>query len=254
MNFRRIQRIFLCGFIIVDLLIVGVFFQGIFRRLHQASVTPEQAQAVTLREMRAHGIKVPHLSTQPQKGSYVTVRADEFNTMPTIKRASVSIVDQQLNVTYDQPVKRSLATLKHQVLAGNQYHYDQKLSTNNRDVFTQLINGQPVLTSAGQLQFHRNQASVTGYSQGHLLKVTQLQQAAPTISQQQAVINLYRHNDLNDNAQIKDVRLGYAPLNAIDDPTLYGPVWQVKVWDKTANHLQTLMVSALTGTILQNDD
>lgn len=254
MNFRRIQIIFLWGFIIVDILIVIVFFQGIFKRWHQVSVTPEQEQVAVLKEMRAHGIKLPHLSRQPQKGSYVMVQVDDFATLPNLKNASVNLVEQQLNVTYNQPVKGSLTKLKQQVMAGKQYHYDRHTSTKTRAVLTQLINGQPVLSTAGQLQVRLNQGKIIGYSQGHLLKVTQLQQAAPTISQQQAVINLYRHNDLNDNDQIIAVRLGYAPLNELTDPNLYGPVWQVKVADKTDNHVQMMLVSALTGTVLQNDD
>lgn len=264
MNFRRIQWIFLWAFIVVDLVLGSTFFWG----THFSPGSRQQTQAqLTLKEMRANGITVPKLADHGQRGYYITATAGDLATgAGKLSGQDARMDDGQLLATFNHPLapRRSLG-IAHQldyllhnhqrIQHGTAYRYNRALSTSRERVYTQVIKGQPVLSPAGQLVFTLNQqGAVTGYRQGYLTATTPLRPENGTISEQQAVVWLYRHSEIPNGTRLGGLTYGYSRLLTRQGKQVYVPTWQVSLKAKGTARGENLRVNAFSGTIIRENN
>lgn len=264
MNFRRIQWIFLWAFIVVDLVLASTFFWGVHFTPGQRQLT--QAQ-ITLKEMRGDGITVPKLSEHRQSGYYIVARPGDLTPgQRKLVNQTSRENDGQVTATFDRPITpRHRLPLAQQldfllkdpqrIQHGQAYHYNRLLSTNTTRVYTQMIKGEPVLSSAGQLTFTLNrQGEVTGYRQGYLTAGKPLRPENNTISALQAVVWLYRHNEIPNGTRLNDLTYGYSQLLTHAGQGVYVPTWQVSLRSKGTPQGENLRVNAFSGTIIRDNN
>lgn len=265
MNFKRIQTIFIVAFVILDLFLLASYAWG-----SQPMVTnSHQSQQVALRrQMRADDIKLPLLSDQRQSGYYVLVTPDQnlvkqTQNLAPLKNATIQENENLVTVTYDKPVVLNSKTiapakvapeLTHQkrLMAGNHYLYQPDLSTSKTLVYSQELQGRPLLDSAGELRIFRNTSgAITGYTQGRLSNSKLLRSRQPTISQLEAVNWLYKNNQLANNSKVRWVKLGYTKLQRSDDQLIYVPAWVAEVKNQTSGTGHLLRVNAFRENLIK---
>lgn len=236
MNFKRIQTIFIVAFVILDLFLLASYAWG-----SQPMVTnSHQSQQVALRrQMRADDIKLPLLSDQRQSGYYVLVTPDQnlvkqTQNLAPLKNATIQENENLVTVTYDKPVVLNSKTtapakvapeLTHQkrLVAGNHYLYQPDLSTSKTLVYSQELQGRPLLDSAGELRIFRNASgAITGYTQGRL-----------------------------SNSKVRWVKLGYTKLQRSDDQLIYVPAWVAEVKNQTSGAGHLLRVNAFRENLIK---
>lgn len=140
------------------------------------------------------------------------------------------------------------------VIHGRSYTYNPHLSSKQRIVYTQSLKGRPILNRNGQIRLRVNDNhEITSYSQRYLTKVRTLRPRSLTVSEQQAVTWLYRHNQIANNSRIRYVILGYDQIDKNDNDGVHAPVWYVNVKSKTGDNVQHLRVNAFSGTLFKID-
>lgn len=268
MNFKRIQWIFLIAFLAFDI-IVG--FELLFQNNRfTISNGAQNGQSNVLKEMRADSITYTTLSHHQPTGYYISgTRSGDGGQleqqMSKLRNQTAHFSDSQLTSEFDSPIKINRnhpnyqldRTIKkaRQVPMGRVYQYNAHLSDKKTIVYTQMVKGQPMLMGDGQVRFHVNDGDqVTGYTQGYIENPTTLQQRSTAISQQHAVIWLYRHNQIPNNSQIRWAILGYTKLLSTNnhDRTVYVPTWAVQIKTKTSDTSQRLNVNAFNSTVMKS--
>ncbi|WP_283621502.1 two-component system regulatory protein YycI [Limosilactobacillus avium] len=267
MNFKRIQWIFLFAFLAFDI-IVGceLLFQG---SRFTISNSQQGHQTAVLKEMRADSITYTSLSKHQPSGYYISgTRSGDGGQleqqMTKLRNQTARFSDSELNSEFDSPIKVShihpnyrlnqVIKSARQVPLGTNYRYNAQLSDKKTVVYTQMVKGQPILDNDGQVRFHLNNGNqVTGYTQGYVENPTTLQQRATAISQQHAVIWLYRHNQIPNDSQIRWAILGYTKLLTTNnhDRAVYVPTWVVQIKTKTSDTTQRLNVNAFNSTVMK---
>lgn len=265
MNFKRIQWIFLVAFLAFDI-VVGC--ELLLQNRFTIANGSQNKQETVLKEMRADSISYGTLSKSQQNAYYISgSRSGDAGRleqeMAKLHNQTARFSDSQLTSEFDSPVKINpdhpewrldkLVKRSRNVPLGSDYQYNAHLSDKSTVVYTQMVKHRPVLSGDGQLRFHvNNNQQVIGYTQTYLENTATLQQRSTTISQQHAIIWLYRHNQLPNNSQIRWTMLGYTKLLTTNNHNraVYVPTWTVQI--KTAGTYERLNVNAFNSTIMKS--
>ncbi|MFR0605616.1 two-component system regulatory protein YycI [Limosilactobacillus mucosae] len=263
MNFKRIQWIFVIAFAIFDIVLASYFLIGTH---FTAMVKQQSQQQLILKEMHNDEISFAELSTKQPMGYYIS--ANRANSQLT--NAAAKLDDQTVRLSngtliseLNTPIKVSVLNPERQlndyiknsrhVLYGSHYVYNKALSSSSTIVYTQMMEGRPVLGSEGQLRFKigRNH-KVYAYTQTYLNNIQVLRPRSVTISQQEAVTWLYKHNYIPNNSKIHCAKLGYTKTLLTKDQTVYVPTWYVEIKTKNSDDVQRLRVNAFNSTLMRN--
>lgn len=266
MNFKRIQWIFLLAFLAFDL-IVGS--ELLMQNRFTISSGVHSKQATVLKEMRSDSITYSPLSKTHPNAYYISGRRSGDGgqleqEMAKLHNQTARFADSQLTSDFDSPIKighqhpdkelDQLVKRSRYVPLGRHYQYNASLSDQRTVVYTQEVKGRPVLCNDGQIRFHlNNNHEATGYTQTYLENTRTLQQRLTAISQQHAVVWLYRHNQIPNNSQVRWAKLGYTKLLTTNNHSqaVYVPTWVVQIKTKTAETYQRLDVNAFNSTIMK---
>lgn len=263
MNFKRIQWIFVIAFAIFDIVLASYFLIGTH---FTAMVKQQSQQQLILKEMHNDEISFAELSTKQPMGYYIS--ANRANSQLT--NAAAKLDDQTVRLSngtliseLDVPFKVSVLNPERQlndyiknsrhVLYGSHYVYNKALSSSSTIVYTQMMEGRPVLGSEGQLRFKigRNH-KVYAYTQTYLNNIQVLRPRSVTISQQEAVTWLYTHNYIPNNSKIHCAKLGYTKTLLTKDQAVYVPTWYVEIKTKNSDDVQRLRVNAFNSTLMRD--
>lgn len=265
MNFKRIQWIFIIAFALLDIGLCISLLMG--TQFHNSGKQQSQTQ-ITLKEMKNDLISVGPLSDKRQNGYYMAAQNNNGWTsnsrVSALKGQSARFSNGVVNSTFEKAIKLKAGVSRQQQLDrvvhsnwtihGKEYSYNGDLSSAKQIVYTQTIKDQPVLDRNGQIRFHvNNNNEVTGYTQGYLSDFKILRPRMMTISQQQAVTWLYRHNQIDNNSQIRHVIFGYSQTRKNGDQVVFVPIWDVNIKNKAAGSVQHLRVNAFSGTLFKNE-
>lgn len=263
MNFRRIQWIFVIAFTIFDVVLACYFAVG----THFTTLGKQQTQQqLVIKEMQNDDISFQSLATKQQTGYYVA--SNRSNDV--LNRKSAALDNQSVRVNNGflssellKPFKISALTPQqqldqfvkndHNVINGRRYVYNAKLSTSKTIVYTQKMEDRDVLGNEGQIRFKVNgKHRVYAYTQTYLTKIHVLRPRMNTISQQAAVIWLYKHNYIPNNSKINWASLGYTRAAITKDQAIYVPTWVVEIKTKSSDSTQQLRVNAFDSTLIHD--
>ena len=263
MNFKRIQWIFVIAFAIFDIVLASYFLIG----THFTAMVKQQGQQqLILKEMHNDEISFAELSTKQPMGYYISAnRANSqlTNAVTKLDDQTVRLSNGTLISELDVPFKVSVLNPERQlndyiknsrhVLYGSHYVYNKALSSSSTIVYTQMMEGRPVLGSEGQLRFKvgRNH-KVYAYTQTYLNNIQVLRPRSVTISQQEAVTWLYKHNYIPNNSKIHWAKLGYTKTLLTKDQAVYVPTWYVEIKTKNSDDVQRLRVNAFNSTLMRD--
>lgn len=266
MDFRKVIRIFFIAFIILDLFLITSFFKEA-GQFSQATTTTEGNSLNSLvKSMRNDQIQMKNLSHKTGTGYYIAAANDDYlrENVNQLEYSNWSYNDntRQLEVSFATAIKlkskeqpqKTLDTLvkdKTFVIAGKNYHYDAKLSSAKKIVYTQMVYGMPVHSRNGQLIFTIKNGYVQGYSQGYLSKVQILRQKKTTISELRAFAWLYQYNKVTSNTKLVWDELGYIKLLSVNGNTIYQPGWEFYLKNTTSGSYTSRTINAFTGAVIE---
>lgn len=266
MNFKRIQWIFFLAFLLFDIIIACSL---LVEKRFIITNTQGSSSAVILKEMKNDSISFNNLSSKKGTGFYISgkrstnngeleeksskLRGQDThfsnNSLVSDFNAGIGINPSSPNVRLDRVVNNN-----RQITLGSHYTYNPFLSTKRTIVYTQMVEGKPVMSTDGQIRFHVSANNeVTGYTQTYLESAKPLRPATNTISQKTAVIWLYKHNQIPNNSRIEWAKLGYTRLLTTNtqDLNVYIPTWVIEIKTKNSGAVERTSINAFNSTIMK---
>lgn len=268
MNFKRILLIFLFSFTLLD---VFLFFMVVVNVRFTSIGRQTSANDIVMKEISNESISFNgHLAKDSHTGYYYSMsKGNDTNSLQGktghLHGQTTRFENSLLTSTFTHPIKNDVVTKTNnfdrivhdpkKILHGQDYYYNNDLSSKHYVVYTEKLDGRPVMGEDGRLTFRINRNNqIVGYTQSYLKPGRILRPWKKTISQQQAVIELYKHNELPSNSKIHWVDLGYTRLLSTKNKSVYVPTWVAAVRVKNGGKTQHLKVNALTGTVIKNDN
>lgn len=264
MNFKKIIWIFFLAFIVLDIFLIYSYTQqNDYVDATTNTVNGNEASSI-LKSIHNDQITTGKISQAKGVGYYIASADDDYlrDKADQLNFVSWAYNNHRLTVTFATMVKlgtnpqktmKALLNKENQVINGKDYRYAASLSSKNTLVYTQLVHGKPVYSSAGQIRFTVKNGYVTGYTQGYLSKVQTLREKKETISQQRALVWLYQYNKLPSNSTIEWSDLGYTKLLAVNNSTIYIPTWNFYIKNNASGNYYYRRINAFTGTVMEED-
>ncbi|UQS82101.1 two-component system regulatory protein YycI [Bombilactobacillus folatiphilus] len=265
MDFRRIEIIFLCVFIALD-----IFLFTSYRQTRNQVVNTNNVGSTTLeKEMNQDNITInSKLDKRVGEGYYLASQDDQHvlrNDQVKLRNITWSYdeIKKQLNCYLNNPLvltpQTIVPTLKRyikktqNVTKGQEYEYCRHLSSDNNVVFVQKVKLGRLYENTGRVTFKIINNRLVSYEQTYVNAMNVLREKQNTISEQRAVYNLYTNNEIPNNSQLKWADLAYAKLMKFKNNTIYIPVWYVAFVPKGMRSTQIRQVNAFSGAVIKVD-
>lgn len=260
MDFRRIEMIFLVVFIALDIFLFASYHQA------QSVVVNSSSSATSVSsEMKSSDISTGKLSTKKQRGYYLSGKADESigeKTDNLNNKRAVFVRDNAVTVALKNPLNlkgKDPATVlnkfvkgENNILHGDSYKYMSKLTTDNSYVFYQATNYGQIYDTDAKIIFNRQGDKIVSYQQTYTNNISILREEQDTISEQDAVNNLYIASEIPDNSKILWTNLSYGRLLTAKGSAIYIPVWHVEVMNKNIGNKTLKLVNGFSGNTMKN--
>ena len=118
--------------------------------------------------------------------------------------------------------------------------------TNADRVYSQRIEGLPVIAESGMITFQYNKSGKPlGFTKRQLVNVEQLRDARATITEEDAIIALYRYNEIDSGDRLSKGYLSYDRTLTVNGYDIFLPVWAFEAY--SGNEKYVLKINAFTG-------
>lgn len=268
MDFKKIENIFLVTFILLNIYLLVSFLNRY--DLQYASTTPDQVNV--LREMEQRGIELPSFPEEDRE--VYSMQADSHNLL---EEQVEELEGQAGSIIEDGRFYRSLLTdpielegnaeeaftdedqetlddfvNSSAVLFGEEYQFARFDSEQNRFIYYQNVNGVPVADGTSELSLYVDQnGEVFSYEQSYAGPMTEQGSSLDIISDREAVEILFTNNELSSNVTVHQPTLTYYRTLELEDLSLYGPLWLVRV--SSSSGTEVFRVDASTSSIIQEE-
>lgn len=260
MDFRRIEWIFLVVFAAVNIFLGISFYQS--QAVDQA--VSESTTGEIVADIQRDQIKLPSLSTKTPTGGYLASQANTalYNNREQLIGQTLSFSNGTLTSSLNSPIvvkkAHAVATIKKwlqvssNVMFGNQYQYAESLSSSNTYVFCQQIQGHKIYDKRAQITFTVSNNKLVSYKQTYIAKMSVLKSNVELTSARDAVVTLYKDNELANGAKVDWVELAYNYLLDTKGSTVYVPTWFVGVQNQGAKSVTIKKLNAITKTVMKD--
>ncbi|WP_208560502.1 two-component system regulatory protein YycI [Marinilactibacillus kalidii] len=248
MDFKKIENIFLLAFVFLN---VYLLISYINRAGIQSADSPTETINI-IREMRKRDIQIPgDLSEEKQEVYYMQANTNTLieNNMNTLENQAGSINDEGTlytsilseeitlegdpneEVTAEQIAKLEAFVNSPSILFGDQYAFLRYDSSENRFIFSQMVEKTPVGDGTSEISFLYGQSdgSIISYQQTYAGPMQRQGDPIEIISAREAVEFLFQNNQLSSNAKVSKPILTYHRTLDLEDLSMYGPVWLIPV-------------------------
>lgn len=246
MDFKKIENIFLIAFALLNIYLLMSFIG----RENIQSATSNPTQDV-IADMRDRGINIPqNLSEENLEVYYMQADANtllEENAETLENQAGsidsegtlyTSILSNPIELEGDPEegfTEADFALLDEfinspSVLFGNQYEYLRYDRTNNRFIYSQIVDGLPVGDGTSEISlYYGGEGNIISYQQTYAGPMKEQAKSDELISAQRAVEILFLNNELASGAKVDTPILAYHRTLYLEDLSMYGPIWLIPV-------------------------
>lgn len=260
MQFKRMKILMMILFIVLN-----IFLFVWWRNNQRPTLKVTDANATIISEIRNQKIKVSKFSTSVVYASYLAGKRST-NLMSTVEKLSnynANIDNRTLFVSLNkasQSAKQSSnfsgksnsSNINEETKIAHHvgYRYNSVLSKanmKNRSTYSQYIDGLPVVAKYGLMIFNTDKDErVTSFTQTKISDISVLRDERATITEEEAIVALYKFNELGGGDQLSKGTLSYDTSLNVNGYDIYTPVWVFVVTHKDSSRV-LLKVNAFTG-------
>lgn len=136
-----------------------------------------------------------------------------------------------------------------EVYRGDEYRYDEVMSTGTQMVFNQTYEGSPIFNhESARLLFSGEGNSAETLEQTRLSDLEENEYTMPLEARSplECIENLYQMERISDEAEVLNAQLGYYVILIEDDQAMLRPKWEFHISDQNVE--KTIYVEATTDT------
>lgn len=272
MDLKKVIRVFILIFILIDLFLGGQIVQRTIQNRHN------EGAGATLSNMDLDNISYGKLSQTRSVGDYlggnydlatwaVSQARQGLTAVKTVNHTDKQILTAELrqprqlskNVLQQRQQLKSILEDPKYFIHGDQYVYNENVThilnqNKNFDMILcfqqKLLQDDQTMGSVGRLELILNQKhQLVGYRQSYVKNVQKLRNPVETISQEAAVIALYQNNELPNGSKIIWSQLNYGRLMVVNHDVVMVPIWFVAVQNGAKQTV--LKVNAIDGKLIK---
>lgn len=253
MQFKRITVLMLILFVLLDIFLFNWWQAG--------RVAPTQvadANANIILEMKKQNIKLPSFSTTIKYKSYLAAQHAKkaeitrlLSDLSTTNEGDSEMLVGEFRTTKGLKTRGGEPTsLSPNVIAYDAgYRYNPILTankTNGDKVYSQVVNGLPVMTESGTMVFRYDKnGKPTKVVKRQLINTQKLRDDRPLISEEEAIVALYRYNEIDSGDRLSEGYLYYDKILTVNGYDIYLPVWAFEAYSGDEKYI--LKINAFTG-------
>ncbi|WP_294974239.1 two-component system regulatory protein YycI [uncultured Leuconostoc sp.] len=249
MQFKRIKILMLILFCLLDIFLLNWWRSG---EVAQERVTDANTDIIT--EIKKQKIKLPRFGTSLHYSSYIAAQYANRDEMSLPAGLDISTSNNNNNVVakFKRDVFKKNSTVSNESVlatysAGYQFNPVLTADKTNADrVYSQRIEGLPVIAESGMITFQYNKSGKPlGFTKRQLVNVEQLRDARATITEEDAIIALYRYNEIDSGDRLSKGYLSYDRTLTVNGYDIFLPVWAFEAY--SGNEKYVLKINAFTG-------
>lgn len=243
---------------------LDVFLFFWWRSNQRPSIKVTDANANIISEIKNQKIKVANFSTSVTYASYLAGKRSNslMSTIDKLSNFNANVNNQTLYVTFNKTSqlgrgnassgkKAATDDVEASKIARNaEYRYNpilSKVNVKNRVTYSQYIDNLPVIAKQGLMIFNKDKDhKVTDFTQTKITKITVLRDERATITEEAAIVALYKFNELNSGDKLSKGILSYDTSVKVNGYDIYLPVWVFVVTHANGN-TGLLKINAFTG-------
>lgn len=263
MDFKKIELIFLGVFVAINIFLFYTICQIPYLSQNKATNTESSIRT----EMAADNITTISLEDDGEEGYYLAGKVDNdfADGIGKLQDQRISydqttrVLSSRLNMVIKGATRSKLisALTKYKdsdnhILFGDEYAYSKQLSSDHDIVFVQLTDYGKIIDPVGQLHFPVKDGEINSYTQSYQEEITIVREKQETISQEQAVTNLYTYSELPNDSKVLAVELGYTKLTQVKGSVILFPSWVITIENKNTKNIQIKKVNAFNGTVIND--
>lgn len=267
MNFKRVERILIVAFILLNMYLVSVavsYFNVSSSPSGQATLSIEE-------ELINSNILFPELSEENQSLPYIQINNDG-ELMEILEAENISVngitsssyyfdrfifeetiqLSEGTNLSEEDRVTIQSFLKSGRVPFGDMYVYFDYRPQLQQLIFTQAVDGIPIADGSSSISLNLDDDwNLTSYDQSITGKPQQQGGDVSLISEKNAVEILFQNNHIRSNATVHAPRLVYQRILDNSQMDLYVPAWYVKIINEN-NSVSDFRVDATNGNIITN--
>ena len=263
MDFKRIEIIFLCAFLGLNLFLLFSFQQG-----RDTTNTGVDLNSVADIETRLKYDKITTekdvFSDEIVEGYYLSATTTDFKK----EMKNDSTQDSQRfvrtqDVVYEEPIKakqleKDLTRFKDgnkQLYKGKDYQFfNRPASDNSNMVFSQVFEKIPFYDETSELNIElakmtKEELVIETFTQSHLREIEPLREKQSVISEREAIETLYMSNRIPSESAITDTQLAYTRIFTVRGKNVYIPAWFVWI-ESSKKNVRVERVNAFSNSVI----
>ncbi|MGM8215807.1 two-component system regulatory protein YycI [Bacillaceae bacterium W0354] len=265
MQWGQIKSIFILSFLILNIFLLQQFLD----KINRANYETLAQQASFEERLATEEITYGELPERGQKETYVSAKRYQFS-IEDIEGLNEKLENQQIvftnnsetllgrfikpiKIDLDNNIESAIATIRSQVLFGDQYKFWSYYPNENLLLFLQEQNGHTVyFNESGLLAVILNEkGEITKYSQSLLTEVVSQSEEQTVIDPISAIEVLFNNSQtLVQKDRITSMRLGYHTLVPLEGGLqVFAPTWEIRVNDE-----RTYFVNAMEAQMIPHNE
>lgn len=270
MDFKRIARIFIIAFGLLNLYLIN----GIVVREDLQNVSTQPSDSSIIANMASSDIALPddlsEVSAEDEEIYSLQINNDDLleeaieaseNRNGTINEDGMYYTSFPSNPIEldgnpedgytDQDFNRIINFVQDEnVLFGEEYTFNRYDAENNRFVFYQEVDGLPIADGTSEvILFADSEGNIISFQQTYAGNASRQGESLTLISGTRAIEILFLNNEIRQGSTIEMPMLVYRRALYLEDLSMYSPVWHVVV--NYASERNTFRVDAVNGTIIR---
>ena len=260
MQFKRLKILMIILFISLD-----TFLFVWWRSNRPDNVQVTDANTSIIAEMKHQNIQLSKFSTKIPYANYLAGKQSNklISLSGKVTGYEANIKNQKLSVNFNTPqsIKNSGSKNETSKYIGGQidptalaysagYQYNKILSYEQgakQGIYSQEIDKLPVVSQQGLFVVNYDKdGKATGFTQTKISNVTELRDERVTLSEEDAIVSLYRFNELNSGDKLSKGMLSYDSALKVNGYDIYTPVWLFVVTHSDGER-DALKINAFTG-------
>ncbi|QIL45767.1 hypothetical protein G7081_01005 [Vagococcus coleopterorum] len=253
MDFKRIEIIFLCAFLTLNIFLLTTFKQG------NGKDAQRQMNSQSTIESRLKKDKITYqqdFSERKHGGYYLSGETTYFKKDNETLDVKVGESGPGKLPVSDDPKKDIEIFLKNNNRVTNfeDYQYYLKAaSTPERKIMAQGFEEVPFFDETAMLEMEVTEAdksyhSFGKFTQSHIDNIEPLREKQEAVSEKEAIETLYIANKIPYEGKIKETLLGYSKIFTVRGKNVYIPTWFVWLEDEKKNS-RVERVNAFANTV-----
>lgn len=251
MDWKLTKSLYILVFLIINLSLVFMLYSK-----QQDSVQKIESTPNVLEETDIDVSAIPE--HEPMKLNVLTGETEDFKDVEEIDEDDIETTNTNHSVTAEfseggqAPAmdRESLEQYKSKsIYSGEDYKYDEVMSSGNRMIFNQQFEGLPIFNhESSGLVFRGEGEAAETYEQAYLANLRENSYSTPVAVRdpKKGVIDLYQRDRISSEAVIENARLGYYVILNDGEQVMLRPKWEFRISDQDVE--KTIYIDAISET------